>query len=78
MAEYWIYWYNANKGQDEDNPQYRFLSNKKMNKKELRYFFDNMSQYKYEIDGKDGSVWSHKEIKFNKDKVVFKQLKFWY
>lgn len=78
MAEYWIYWYNANKGPDEENPQYRFLSHKKMNKKELRFFFDKIAEYKMQIDRKDGCVWEHKEIKFNKNKVVFKQLKFWY
>jgi len=78
VAEHWIYWYNINKGQDEENPQYRFLSNKKMNKKELRFFYDNIFQYKEEINGSDGIVWSHKDIEFNKSKVVFKQLKFWY
>lgn len=78
MAEYWLYWYNVNKGQDEENPHYRFLSNKKMNKKELRYFFDHINQYNLQIDRNDGSVWEHKQIKFNKDRVVYRQLKFWY
>lgn len=78
IPEYWMYWYNANKGTDDENPQYRFLSNKKMNKKELRFFYDNIKFYKIEIDGKDGTVWSNTEIGFEKNKVVFKQLKFWY
>ena len=78
VPEYWLYWYNANKKQDDDNPHYRFLSHKRMNKKETKYFLDNIHQYIMDIDRKDGNVWSHKEIKFNKEKVVFRQLKFWY
>ena len=78
IAEYWVYWYNENKGADEENPQYRFLSNKKMNKKELRFFFDNVDQYNAEVNEDYGTVWSNKEIGFNKDRVVFKQLKLWY
>lgn len=49
-----------------------------MNKKELRYFFDHINQYSLQIDRNDGSVWEHKQIKFNKDRVVYRQLKFWY
>ena len=78
VPEYWLYWYNPNKGQDDDNPHYRFLSNKKMNKKELKLFYDILNTYICKIERKDGNVWHHKEIGFSKDKVVFKQLKLWY
>jgi len=78
IPEYWIYWYNPNKGQDEENPQYRFLSSKKMNKKEVRFFYDILTSYISIIMNKDGDVWQHKDIGFNKNKVVFKQLKLWY
>jgi hypothetical protein len=78
IAEYWLYWYNPNKGTDEENPQYRFLSNKKMNKKEVRLFYDNLTSYSSVIKNKDGDVWQHKNIGFSINKVVFKQLKFWY
>lgn len=78
IPEYWIYWYNPNKGPDIENPQYRFLSNKKMNKKEVRLFYDILTSYIPVIHNKDGNVWHHKDIGFSKNKVVFKQLKFWY
>lgn len=78
IPEYWVYWYNPNKGPDEENPKYRFLSNKKMNKKEIKFFYDIINSYASAIDNKDGNVWHHKKIGFSKDKVVFKQLKFWY
>jgi hypothetical protein len=78
IPEYWLYWYNPNKGANEENPQYRFLSNKKMNKKEVRFFYDVLTSYEPIITNKDGNVWHHKDIKFSKNKVVFKQLKLWY
>lgn len=78
VPEYWLYWYNPNKGADDENPHYRFLSNKKMNKKELKLFYDILNMYVCKIERKDGNVWHHKEIGFTKDKVVFKQLKLWY
>lgn len=78
IPEYWIYWYNPNKGQDEENPQYRFLSSKKMNKKEVRFFYDILTSYEPVVTNKDGNVWHHKDIGFCKKKVVFRQLKLWY
>lgn len=78
ITEYWLYWYNANKGADEENPQYRFLSSKKMNKKEMAFFMSNLSLYNRDIDSNDGCVWTNKQLGFNKEKVVFKQLKLWY
>lgn len=70
---YHIYWFNANKGVCEDFPIYKCMSNKRMNRKELRYFFDIIREYDQKIDSIDGSIWEHKEIGFDKDKVRNRQ-----
>jgi hypothetical protein len=69
-GEYHLYWYNKNKGVDPDDTHYKNLSYKRMNNKEIRFFHSTMNQYNLDIDSEDGKIWSHKEIGFNKDKVI--------
>jgi hypothetical protein len=68
-SEYHLYWYNKNKGIDPDDINYKNLSYKKMNNKEIRFFQSIVNQYNLDLDYEDGKIWSHKQIGFNKDKV---------
>lgn len=68
--EYHLYWYNKNGGIDPETMRYRNMSNKKMNSKEVAFFKSILSEYDTEIDTKDGSVWKHNQIGFNKSMVV--------
>lgn len=72
--EYFLYWFNANRGIDLELMQYKFLSYKKMNKKEVRLFYDIITFYVSAINTKDGNVWHHKDIGFDKEKVRINQL----
>jgi hypothetical protein len=38
-------------------------------------FLDNLSVYNKEIDSEDGIIWVHKEIGFDKNKVLINQYK---
>ena len=76
-AEYYVYWYNKNCGIDYETQRYKNLSNKKMNKKELQYFMDNIHLYVKEMDNEDGCIWVNKSYGFDKNKVKLqKQLAF--
>jgi hypothetical protein len=68
-SEFHLYWYNPNRGVDEETYMYKNLSFKKMNKKEVRLFYDNLTLYICSVNGKDGNVWHHKDIGFNKESV---------
>jgi len=74
-SEYHLYWYNAKKGVYNDLHRYQCLSHKVLNKKEMMLFLDNLSVYNKEIDSEDGVIWSHKEIGFDKNKVLINQYK---
>jgi len=72
-SEYHLYWYNAKKGIYNDLHRYQCLSHKLLNKKEMRLFLDNQNVYNKEIDSDDGIIWVHKEIGFDKRKVLIEQ-----
>lgn len=74
--EYFLYWFNINSGIDSELMKYKFLSYKKMNKKEVRLFYDILTSYVCAIESKDGNVWHHKDIGFDKEKVKINQLSF--
>lgn len=67
--EYHLYWYNRNSGVDIEFLRYKNMSNKKMNKKELKLFFSTISQYKESINDENGCVWEHIELGFDKSLV---------
>ena len=67
--EHHLYWVNLNKGVDEETMRYKHLSNKKMNSKELQFFYDNIHNYNEEIQQDSGSVWEHKTLGFDKELV---------
>lgn len=72
-SEYHLYWYNAKKGIYNDLHRYQCLSHKLLNKKEMRLFLDNQNVYNKEVDSDDGIIWVHKEIGFDKRKVLIEQ-----
>lgn len=74
-SEYHLYWYNAKKGIYNDLHRYQFLSHKLLNKKEMRLFLDMQEKYTKEINSEDGILWVHKEIGFDKNKVIIDQYK---
>ena len=74
-SEYHLYWYNAKKGIYNDLHRYQCLSHKLLNKKEMRLFLDSQNVYNKEIDSEDGIIWVHKEIGFDKRKVLIDQYK---
>ena len=74
-SEYHLYWYNAKKGIYNDLHRYQCLSHKLLNKKEMKLFLDNQDIYNKEIDSNDGIIWVHKEIGFDKRKVLIEQYK---
>ncbi len=72
-SEYHLYWYNAKKGIYNDLHRYQCLSHKLLNKREMRYFLDNLNLYDKEVNSDDGVVWVNKEIGFDKNKVTISQ-----
>lgn len=74
-SEYHLYWYNAKKGIYNDLHRYQCLSHKLLNKKEMRLFLDSQNVYNKEVDSDDGIIWVHKEIGFDKNKVIIDQYK---
>lgn len=75
-SEYHLYWHNENAGIDPESMRYKCISNKKMGKKEIKYFSSIIKDYRAEIDSFDGTVWVHKQIGFDKSKVVDTQMSF--
>ncbi len=71
-SEYHIYWYNKNKGLDKEIGMYKCLEVKKMNKKEVRLFYDKLTSYSKVVNNKYGDVWQHKYIGFDKTLVKIK------
>lgn len=69
-AEYYVYWFNENRGIDEESMRYKHLSNKKMGKKEIRFFTNTIDDYELKINSEEGSIWENKKIIFEKDKVI--------
>lgn len=74
IPEYWIYWYNHNKGIDNESMKYKCLSNKKMGKNEIKYFNSIINDYRVEINSSDGNVWVNSKIGFSKEKVRINQI----
>lgn len=74
-SEMHLYWYNRNSSYEIELGSYHSLSFKKMNKKELNLFYSIIDDYSIEIDRKDGTVWHHKKIGFNKELVKSYQLR---
>jgi len=77
IPEYWIYWYNPNKGIDNESMKYKCLSSKKMGKNEIKYFSSIINDYRADIDSDDGVVWINKSIGFNKSNVLITQMILW-
>lgn len=73
-SEYHLFWYNENRGVDEESMMYKNLSSKRMGKKEISYFKSIENLYSKNMDGDDGAIWEHKEIGFNKDSVRIFQI----
>lgn len=74
-SEYYLYWFNKNAGIDPETMRYKCISNKKLSRKEIKYFSSIIKDYRAEIDSYDGSVWVNKNIGFNKGLVVIGQTK---
>jgi hypothetical protein len=70
-SEYHLYWYNRNKKIDDDLMRYRCLSSKKMNKKEVRTFFEKRDLYFVDLSNKYGDIYVNKKIGFYKGLVKF-------
>lgn len=73
-AEYYLYWFNKNAGVDPESLRYKNISNKRMGKKEIVYFYSIINQYSEQNCDDSGCVWEHKEIGFNKGLVRITQL----
>jgi hypothetical protein len=71
--EYYLYWHNDNKTWDDETIMYKNLSSKKLGKKELRYFLDNLNLFNEVKNNKYGSIWEHHKIGFDKNKVKIQQ-----
>jgi hypothetical protein len=75
-TEYHVYWVNENRGENEDLEGFKNLSNRKLNKNELKFFFNNIHLYELKEDNKYGCIWENKKIGFDKNKVIISQLSF--
>lgn len=73
VTEYHLYWYNKNKGTFEEHANYTRMSYKKMNKKEVKFFFSIEDKYKLVLENEHGCIWNHKELGFDKSKVMLSQ-----
>ena len=73
VTEYHLYWYNKNKGTFEEHANYTRMSYKKMNKKEVKFFFSIEDKYSLVLENEHGCIWNHKELGFDKSKVMLSQ-----
>jgi len=67
--EYHLYWYNKNSGLDPEFFKYKNMSNKKMNRSEIKFFNSLKDSYLEVLKDNNGSIWEHKELGFNKNMV---------
>lgn len=49
------------------------MSYKKMNKKEVKFFFSIEDKYSLVLENEHGCIWNHKELGFDKSKVMLSQ-----
>ena len=75
VPQYHIYWYNSKKQIFQDDPKYKCLSYKEMNKKERKYFRSVLGEYKEVSNSRDGIIWENKKLGFDKTLVIVSQLK---
>jgi len=73
VTEYHLYWYNKNKGGFEEHDNYTRMSYKKMNKKEVKFFFSLEDKYTTVLENEHGCIWNNKSLGFDKTKVILSQ-----
>lgn len=73
VTEYHLYWYNKNKGAFEEHDRYTRMSYKKMNKKEIKFFFSLEDDYDMVLENEYGCIWNHIELGFDKERVMLSQ-----
>lgn len=72
-TEYHLYWYNKNKGTFEEDDGYVKMSYKKMNKKEIKFFFSLEYNYEIVLENQHGLIYNNKSLGFDKSKVLLSQ-----